>query len=431
MEKLDLNLFKKQLSGCLNENILPYWIEKMTDKRGGYYGKRDGSDRLFADAPKGTILQARILWSFSSAYRATGKTEYLDAANHAKRFIIDYMIDREYGGVYWSVSPQGEIHDDKKQFYAIAFVIYGLTEYSLATGDNESLILAYQLYECIEKYARDRDKGGYIEAMTREWQTIDDMRLSEHDENASKTMNTHLHILEAYANLLRLLKELSDKSIPGKETRYSEIGLTLSEMKASVAESTKELIHIFFDRIENPDTHHLTLFFDNDWRKYDDTISFGHDIEASWLILEATEVTEDKSLYKSALAHTKKIAYAGLEGRRADGSMIYELHPDGRFDYDRHWWVQAENVVGQLYLSLFHSLPGSKEREQYLYDAFKSWQYIESNLMAPAGEWYWSRKSDGHINNDDDKAGFWKCPYHNSRMCIEGMRVLNLIAENV
>ncbi|MDE6076776.1 MAG: AGE family epimerase/isomerase, partial [Muribaculaceae bacterium] len=331
----------------------------------------------------------------------------------AYEYIMSHFIDKEFGGVFWSLSSDGEPLDSKKQYYAIAFTIYGLSEYYLATGEEEVLDTAYLLFLDIENHARDMEKGGYVEASTRDWQPIEDMRLSDHDANASKTMNTHLHILEGYTALLRALR---------KRDQFTGIN---QEKVDRVTEATASLLNIFFDRIENPKTHHLTLFFDDDWQKYNDAESYGHDIEASWLLLETAEVIGDTELYQKALSHTERIALAALEGRKEDGSMVYELHEDGTLDTDRHWWVQAENVIGQLYLARFHSEPSSKEMEKWLDKAWQSWRYIADNLVDSAGEWYWSRKADGTINRDDDKAGFWKCPYHNSRMCLEATRILS------
>lgn len=414
MNKVDIELFKSQLKENLTQNILPYWIDRMQDPRGGFYGRRDGNDVLDKDAPKGAILNARILWTFSAAERALRTGEYLEPAKRAYEYIRKHFIDPVAGGAFWSVDCNGEPLDTKKQFYAIAFVIYGLSEYYKCTGDDAALELAYQLFLDIEEYSRDRKKGGYIEACTRYWRPIEDMRLSEHDENSSKTMNTHLHILEGYTNLLSALKEKR-----GKVGMIPELSIEI----AKVEEAVRNLLEIFIRIIENRETHHLTLFFNDDWKKVDDAESYGHDIEASWLLLESAEVLREEELLDRVRRHVKNIALAGLKGRQSDGSMIYELHADGSVDADRHWWVQAEDVIGQLYLSRFHS-DTPEESEKYLEDAWQSWRYIADNLVDPEGEWYWSRKADGSINRTDDKAGFWKCPYHNSRMCLESMRIL-------
>lgn len=409
MNQETLKVFRQELLDNLTRNILPYWLDRMTDPRGGFYGRRDGSDNLDADAPKGAILNARILWSFSAAALATGNPDYLAAATRARDYIVDRFIDREFGGAFWSLNADGSPLDTKKQFYAIAFIIYGLAEYYRACGDEESLRLATELFDAIETHSRDRVKNGYIEATTRDWQPIADMRLSDHDANASKTMNTHLHILEGYTNLLRALKEKCPASL---ETRV-----------ADVEEATVNLLQIFLDRIENPVSHHLTLFFDDDWNIQPGAESYGHDIEASWLLLETAHVIGDPQLTAKTLDHTAHIAQAALQGRCVDGSMVYERHPAGNYDNDKHWWVQAENVIGQLWLAQFHGQPVQLDR------ALQSWRYIADNLVDPAGEWHWSRRADGSVNTADDKAGFWKCPYHNSRMCIEAVRSLDSFIE--
>ncbi len=408
--------FKEELKNCLTENILPYWMEKMKDPRGGYYGRRDGHDNLEENAPKGAILQARILWTFSAAYNILGKPSYLEEARHAYEFIKGHFIDKEKGGAYWSVTADGAPLDTKKQFYAIAFIIYGLSEYYIASGDEEALKTALMLFESIEEHARDREKDGYIEAANCDWSPIEDMRLSERDANASKTMNTHLHILEGYTNLLRALREAKMSGAEWVSDKDIE----------RVTEANVYLLRIFLDRIENQETHHLTLFFDDDWNKFDDAESYGHDIEASWLLLETAMVIGDKKLISETLEHTQLIALAALKGRMGDGSMIYEMHGDGTLDKDLHWWVQAEDVIGQLYLARFHTDPASEAESLYwLKSAYESWRFIADNLVDPNGEWYWSIKADGSVNKDDDKAGFWKCPYHNSRMCLESMQILN------
>ena len=381
--------FRQELAANLHENILPYWLDRMRAPGGGFYGRRDGFDRLHADEPRGAILNARILWAFSAAYRVFGKQEYLDAATAAKREIVDRFYDREYGGIYWSVDAQGRPLDTKKQFYALGFAIYGLSEYARATGDAEALDYALRLFDDIESHSRDRIKGGYIEAATRSWQPIEDMRLSDKDFNSSKTMNTHLHIIEPYTNLLRVCDD------------------------GRVREAAKSLLELFLDKITCP-SGHLGLFFDDDWNRQDGIISYGHDVEASWLMLETAQVLGDDGLLARTLEATRRIADAASEGRCHDGSMIYERHASGAYDNDKHWWVQAETGVGQIYQYVFHNRPEQLAR------AMESWEYIKAEIVDnEGGEWYWSRKADGSVNRADDKAGFWKCPYHNSRMVLE------------
>lgn len=396
MDIQDKKIFAQQLEDNLNNNILPYWLEKMPDnENGGFYGERDGNDTLIDGAEKGAIMNARILWTFSAAYIATGRADCLEAAKRAKEYILSHFIDKENGGVFWSLNADGSVADDKKQFYAIAFTIYGLAEYYRACGDESALDCAIALFHSIEKHSRDREKGGYREAATRCWEPIADMRLSEKDENFSKTMNTHLHILEAYTALLRVWR--NEESI----------------------EATRYALETILDRIVDKSNGHLGLFFDDDWNRMDGEKSYGHDIEASWLMLEAAEVIGDEKLYNRTLAATRRIADAALEGLCCDGSMVYERHRNGSYDNEKHWWVQAEAVIGQAYLSRFHGIGSGFD------GAWRTWSYIRENLVDNEnGEWYWSRMPDGSINRREDKAGFWKCPYHNGRMCMETIRVL-------
>ncbi len=373
----------------LTENILPFWIDKFKDPRGGFLGRISGTGEPDPDAPKGAILNARILWAFSAAYRLLRRPEYLEMATRAKREIESRFFDPEFGGVYWSLTPEGNPLDTKKQIYAIGFAIYGLSEYVRATGDPSALSLAVRLFEDIETHSFDSEKNGYLEAFARDWSPIGDMRLSEKDANECKTMNTHLHIIEPYTNLYRVW--------PDERLR----------------ERIVNLLGVFREKILCPETGHLQLFFDEDWVSKRPIVSFGHDIEASWLLYEAaTVVGEDP---EGIVPDVLKIASAASEGYIPGGGMLYEFHADsGAVDADRHWWVQAETVVG--YLNAYQ-LNGD---ESALEKAWATWEFIREHLVdKEAGEWVWSLRADGSVNRDDDKAGFWKCPYHNTRMCLE------------
>ena len=392
-EMTEVSIFKQEVREVLEDNILRFWIERMQDEEhGGFYGRIDNQNILHADADKGAILNARILWTFSAAYRVLGKSEYLKIATRAKRYFIDHFIDPEYGGVYWSLDYKGQPKDTKKQFYAIGFAIYGLSEYARATNDQEALEQAINLYRCVEEHALDKEYNGYIEAMTRNWQPIDDMRLSEYDANYPKSQNTHLHIIEPYANLYRVW--------PSKE------------LEASL----RNIIGIFTDRILNPETHHLDLFFEMDWKRGAGQLeSYGHDIECSWLMHEAALVLGDQKVLNKVEPIVQIVAKASEKGLNVDGSMIHEANLTvGTKDDDLHWWVQAEAVVG------FYNIYQHFHDEAALEKALRCWQYIKENLIDyQHGEWYWSRHRDGSLNTVDDKAGFWKCPYHNGRMCLE------------
>lgn len=387
---------KKEMEQILRTNILGFWQSRMVDnEHGGFYGRIDGHGELHADADKGCVLNARILWAFAAAYRVLKDEAYLDMAMRAKRYLIDHFIDKEQGGAYWSLDSEGNPKDEKKQTYAIGFCIYGLSELARATGDEEALKMAISLYHDIERYAYDAKNNGYIEALTRTWQPIADMRLSEKDENDSRTMNTHLHILEPYTNLYRVW--------PDKELR----------------ERIVNLLRIFTLKFFNPVTHHLDLFFNDEWQGKRNVQSFGHDIEASWLMDEAVSVLADEELEQEMNPYIQAIAHAADEGLMPDGSMIYERWTDtGKTDTQRQWWVECECVIGHINLYQHFA------NKDALNAAEHCWQYIKDHLIAPDGEWYWSTDAEGRPNLDDDRAGFWKCPYHNSRMVLETLERL-------
>ncbi len=384
---------KQEVSEVLQNNILRFWIDNMVDnEHGGFYGRMDGKGVLHPKADKGAILNARILWTFSAAYRVLGKQEYLAMATRAKQYFINHFLDRQYGGVYWSVDYKGNPVDTKKQFYAIGFALYGMSEYARATGDKEALNIAVNLYHCLELHALDHEYNGYIEATTRDWKPLDDVRLSAKDANYPKSQNTHLHIIEPYANLYRVW--------PSHELEHS----------------LRNIIHIFLHYILNRDTHHLDLFFEQNWKRGADHLeSYGHDIECSWLMHEAALVLGDKNLLQQMEGVVQMVAKASEKGLNPDGSMAHEANIDtGYVDDDPQWWVQAEAVVG--FVNIYQHFGD----QSALQKALHCWEYIKKNLIDfEQGEWYWSRSKDGTLNLDEDKAGFWKCPYHNGRMCLE------------
>ena len=420
-----IEILKSEVLDVLENNILRFWLDKMQDKEnGGFYGQMTGEGELVKTADKGGILNARILWSFSAAYRVLRKPEYLEAATRAKEYIIEHFIDEEFGGTYWSLDYKGNPKDTKKQFYAIGFMIYGLSEYARATGDHEALEYAIQLYECIEEHSLDKQYNGYIEACTREWGEIADMRLSELDANFPKSQNTHLHIIEPYTNLFRALKELdaienatNDYGLKPYVGQFTTVNISVDpDIVIRLEASLRNLIHIFTDKILNPQTHHLDLFFDMDWKREAGALeSYGHDIECSWLLHEAALVLGDDIVLKKVEPIVQMVAKASEKGLNEDGSMVHEANLDtGYVDTDRHWWVQAENVVGWINIYQYFG------DEDALQKALNGWQYIKDNLIdREGGEWWWSRDPQRNINRKDDKAGFWKCPYHNSRMCLE------------
>jgi len=386
-----MELLKSELHKELLDNILPYWMQKMPDTvNGGFYGRIDGKEQVHHSANKGIVLNARILWTFSAAYRIEKNPEYLKMAERAFAFIQEYFTDKKHGGVFWELDYKGEPVNRRKQIYAQGFALYGYSEFYRATGKKEALEAAKNIFYLLEKYAHDAKYGGYIEALDENWQMIDDMRLSLRDENVPKSMNTHLHILEPYTNLLRVWKD------------------------PALMKAQAQLIHIFYDSIVDSRTGHLRLFFDWNWNIQNKDISYGHDIEASWLLYEAAEVLGDSQWIEKIKKLSIEIIEASYEGLQPDGSMIYEQKYNQPADTDRHWWVQAETIVGSYHA---WELSGDKK---YLEVAKKCWEYVKLHLLdKDNGEWVWSAYADGTQNHNDDKAGFWKCPYHNSRMCME------------
>jgi len=386
-----LSVLKNQLSDELSR-ILNYWIKNTPDAAfGGFFGRIDNESRVISQSPKGSVLNARILWSFSAAYNLTKKTEYLEYADRAYQYIIHRFIDNKYGGVYWTVDHTGKPLDTKKQVYANAFTIYGLSEYYSASGNKDAKELAISLYRLLVEHSYDTEKTGYLEAFTRDWQPISDLRLSAKDANEKKTANTHLHVLEAYTNLYRI---------------WPDEGLKLQIIT---------LVHNFFDHFIDRDTHHLALFFDEDWNSKSALVSYGHDIEATWLLQEAAEVISNEVLVEQIKNINLKIADATVSGIDSDGGLWYEYEPaDDHLTKEKHWWVQAEAMVG------FYNAWQISGADKYLALAEQNWAFVQNKILDKKnGEWFWGIDEKGELMPGEDKAGLWKCPYHNSRACIE------------
>ncbi len=372
--------------------ILSYWENYAIDEiNGGFYGKRNQQNKLIEEAPKGAVLNSRILWTFASAFKYTQQQKYFDLAKRAYTYIKDYFYDTAYGGVYWMLDAKGNPLDTKKQTYALSFAIYGLSEYYSVSEDEEALHLAIELFDSIEANCFDPINKGYFEAFGRDWAEIEDLRLSDKDANEKKTMNTHLHILEAYTNLYRYWKDDLLKN------------------------QLKELLLVFERYIINPVNGHLNLFMDEHWNYKEHILSFGHDIEASWLLQEAAEVIEEKSLVENVRVQALKLALAAKEGLLLDGSLMYERNLDIAHDIkEKHWWVQAEAMVGFYHT---YQLTGDKS---YYNDLCNIWGFIKKYIFDKEnGEWFWGADENNQVLKDQDKLGIWKCPYHNVRACLE------------
>lgn len=395
-EQTDMAIFQAEVAAELT-SILAFWRKNSLDtEKGGFIGRLSNEGTPDQSAPKGAVLNARILWTFSAAARHSESAENRAVADRAYDYFIKHFLDLEMGGVYWSVTPEGEPLSTRKQIYALAFAIYGLSEYYLVTQKAEALAHCQELYRWIESHSYDREYGGYFEAYSREGTLLEDLRLSEKDRNDPKTMNTHLHILEAYANLYPAWPD------PG------------------LAGQIRNLLVVFQQRIIDPDTHHLRLFFTADWQLTADLVSYGHDIEAAWLLLEAAEVLGDRPLiaqFKQVAIHMARAAAMGLQ---PDGSLVHELNrATHHYDTHREWWVSAEAMVG--FLNAWQ-LTGEPE---FYNQARGSWNFIQDHVLdEKGGEWRWGVFDEYSPMIDEDKIGPWKCPYHNARACMEVVRRL-------
>jgi mannobiose 2-epimerase len=389
-QKQKLEQLKKEVTENLAGNILPYWSAKMVDNvNGGFYGRIDGNDKVYPEAEKGGILNARILWTYSSAYRVTGDTSYLRLAKRAKDYILAHFIDSQFGGAFRSLKADGAPSDTRKQLYTNAFFIYGLSEYSRATGDKKALSEARKIFDLFEKYASDREYNGYFEAFSREWVRVRERMIGESSDKDEKTMNTSLHIMEAYANLYRV----SGDKIVGDRLR--------------------NMVEIFLDKIIDKKTSHLICFLDRSWNSTSTIDSYGHDIESSWLLYEAASLLKDEKLIQRVREAVIKIAIAAEEGYQPDGSMLTEKdYATGHFRTQRSWWEQAETVVG--YLNAFE-LTGD---EDYLDRSLKCWEYIKKYFIDTKNGGWFSSVSESGVSGGD-KGGYWICPYHSGRMCME------------
>lgn len=384
----------------LRENILPFWMQHTVDReRGGFHGEISNDLVIKQDAIRGSLLTSRVLWTFSAAYRRYKSADYLDMARWAYRDLVERFWDTEFGGVYWTATAEGKPVNQVKQVYGQAFALYALSEYHRATGDREALDRAVRIYQLLEEHARDRVNGGYFEACTRQWKRETNPRRSAMETTGPKSQNTHLHVLEAFTNLYRAWPD------------------------AGLRESQASLVEIMLTRILDPKSHHLVLFLSEDWKPITDEISFGHDIEAAWLLTEAAEVLGDEALLRRIKPVALEIARVTLrQGVDRDGSLLYEADPGGVTRSDREWWPQAEAVVGFLNA---HQLGGDPA---YLTAAYRVWDYIEAHLVDKEhGEWYRAVSKTGRVARAP-KVSLWKCPYHNGRACMEAVERLEKLS---
>lgn len=383
----------------LMDHIVPFWEKLMDKENGGYYGYVGYDLKIDKKAPKGVILNSRILWFFSNVYLLTEDKSLLYNAEHAYDFLRDHCMDEEQGGVYWSLTHDGKPLDQTKHTYNQAFAIYGLASYYAASSDEEALKLAYKLVDIIEK--KCSDDGGYLEAFDREFRPVSNEKLSENGVEAGRTMNTLLHIIEAYTELYRVTK---DKKI---------------------AVRLKKMLDIFKEKIYNEEKGRQEVFFDKDYNSLIDLYSYGHDIETSWLIDRCLEVLDDKE-YRKKIGPITDVLCKNVIKEAFDGRSLANECENGKVNTTRIWWVQAETLI-----AIINAIEKDFSNDEYKEYAKKEWDYIRTHQIdhRPGGEWYSEVSVTGVPDKTKEMAGMWKCPYHNGRMCIELIRRLERIGD--
>lgn len=384
-------MFVEEANRMLNDKILPFWENLKDNTYGGFYGLLDYELNLDKKAVKGCILNSRILWFFSNAYLTTKDTELLPYAKHAYEFLKKYCIDKEYGGVYWSLNYDGTVFDSTKHTYNQAFAIYALASYYDATKEEEALKIAYDLYRIIESNCTD--EVGYLEAFTYDFKPEDNDKLSENGVIAEKTMNTLLHVFEAYTELYRVTKD------------------------EQVAKKLYFIMDVFEKQVFNEELRRQEVFFDKNMNSILDLHSYGHDIETAWLIDRGCEVLNDAELTKRMRRITSILEDEIYKVAYVDHSLLNECEK-GNVNRMRVWWVQAEAVVG--FLNAYEK----SNDERYKEAAKDILEYIKTKLedQRDGSEWYW-QLDDNHLPDTSKPiVEPWKCPYHNGRMCFEIIR---------
>lgn len=392
----EVNIFVNEVTHHLTKTIIPFWKKIKDEDDGGYYGYLGFDLKLDPQGEKGGILNSRILWFFANAYLTLKEPELLDYANHAYEFLKEKCLDHDYGGVYWSLNYDGTPLDQSKHTYNQAFAIYALASYYDATKNFEALELANRLFNLIE--TKCKDEFGYLESFNRRFELQDNEKLSENGVMAQKTMNTLLHVFEAYSELYRVGKN-------------PDVKLQLENMLTMIK-----------TKVYNQKLGRQEVFFDNDWNSLIDLYSYGHDIETAWLVDRGLEIIKDDKLTEKIAPITKALSENVYNRAYVDHSLVNESE-NGVVDTTRVWWVQAEAVVG--FVNAYHQTGTVK----YLSGAMDIWQYIKEHMIdqRPGSEWFWSVDQKGNPN-DKPIVGPWKCPYHNGRMCFEIIRRLRDVA---
>ncbi len=386
--------FVNEIETHLKEKLIPFWEGLKDKENGGYYGYMGYDLAIDTHYEKGCILNSRILWFFSNAYMLLGEDHLKDAAEHAYKFLKDCCIDKENGGVYWSVTYNGKISDDTKHTYNQAFAIYALSSYYDAVKDEEALKIAEELFNLIEE--KCTDEYGYLEAFSRTFEPAGNDKLSENGVMADKTMNTLLHVFEAYTEYYRV--------------SHNE----------KAAARLRFMLDIFKNNVYNEKLGRQEVFFDQKYTPLIDLYSYGHDIETAWLLDRGLEVLGDSGYIEMFAPVTHALAVNIYNHAFVNGSVLNEAE-NGVNDTTRIWWVQAESIVG--FINEGMKIPGTDESSKYFKAAEALWEYIKEFIIdkREGSEWFWSVNADGEPCQKPIVEP-WKCPYHNGRMCIEIVR---------
>lgn len=381
----------------LKEVIIPFWKSMKDEECGGFYGYLDYDLNLDKKAVKGCILNSRITWFFSQAYLVLKEIGELDEsllamANHGFSFMEQYCMDQEFGGIYWSMNFDGSPNETIKHTYNQAFSIYALSAFYEATGNQKALKMAMELFEIIETKCRDEE--GYLESFDREFKLIDNEKLSENGVIAYRTMNTLLHVFEAYTELFKVTQE------------------------EKVKEKLLWMMDVFADKMYNPILHRQEVFFDKEYHSLIDLHSYGHDIETAWLIDRGVEVVGLKNYEAKMTPITADLTREIFEVA-FNGDSLHNECENGHVNTSRIWWVQAESVVGFL-----NGYQKDQDRVEYMAAAKKQWNYIKEFMIdtRKGSEWYWEVDMNGQPTSKKPIVEPWKCPYHNGRMCLEVIR---------
>jgi len=388
MYKKILAAYQHDLQRELN-HILDWWSAYIFDsENGGLYGSIDNQNKPRPGAPQSLTLCSQLLWTFSAAAPVLDDGSRLVPAKRCFHYLRDHFLDQEQGGAYWCITPGCEPLNTRKQVYGLASAIYGLSEYARASVSDEPLEEAVKLFRWVEKHHYDAIRGGYLEACARDGSPLTDVRLSAKDRNDPKTAASHLRLLQAYSNL------------------YS------NWPDAQLAAPLRHLVLLFFDHIINPLSGHLTLHFDTGWAPQSDTISYGHDIEAAWTLLEAAHTLGDGLLTDRCRENLVVMATAAARGLDdTDGGLWYENRIP-----EKHWWAQAEGMAG-----FFHAWRISGEAH-FLEKSLGCWNFVQKQLLdRKKGEWFWGVDAARHMLAGKEKAGMGKGPLHQARACVEGI----------